>query len=281
MAIRPGDTVIANFTTSDPTTGSLEDADSTPTGTLVRNGDDTATTVTVANVATGRYTATFTVPSSWTAGDDVSLFAEATVNGTDGGDYVWWDSLEAATTGASSGGEVVSATSSYLSADDFVLFVDYRLPAQWLSNTQAALTLAALKASDELDAFLRASSGELEAAVLAGLRMTAADIVTLINENCNAGVLIKDILAGLTLGRCWAHRPRTSDEPYPIAATWAREMIEQLYQGRRIFGLQATVEAGVMNHDLITKEQVQTRSLATSRMRRGLGPRGDMMDPLP
>ena len=81
MSLRPGDAFAFEFqvTAAD---GALTDADSAPTGTVVRNGDDDATpTVTIANKATGRYKASGTVPSGYAAGDVVQVRLAATVGG--------------------------------------------------------------------------------------------------------------------------------------------------------------------------------------------------------
>lgn len=79
MSFKPGDTFKIRFSTHNPSTGAAKDAESTPTATLVRNGDNTGETVTVANVTTGDYSAAGTIPSGWDAGDEVSLLIVATV----------------------------------------------------------------------------------------------------------------------------------------------------------------------------------------------------------
>lgn len=86
---KAGDAVAIQFTTSNPTTGALSNADSLPTGTLVRNGDNTAESVTVSNVATGVYKAAVTIPSGYAAADVVQLRIAATVGGVAGGGIVW------------------------------------------------------------------------------------------------------------------------------------------------------------------------------------------------
>lgn len=60
--------------------GALADADALPTGTVVVNGVDNGAAVTVANVTTGEYKATVTLPAL-TAGDIVQLRANYAIDG--------------------------------------------------------------------------------------------------------------------------------------------------------------------------------------------------------
>jgi len=82
--MKPGDSIVVDFTTHDPSTGAATDADSTPSGTLVRNGTDTAESVTVTNKATGVYKASVDIPGGYSAGDVVQVRIEATVDSTTG-----------------------------------------------------------------------------------------------------------------------------------------------------------------------------------------------------
>ncbi len=80
MSLRPGDVFAFQFTTQDAT-GEATNADSTPTGTVVKNGTDDATpTVTVTNPSTGVYKASVTVPVGYAAGDVFQVRIAATVD---------------------------------------------------------------------------------------------------------------------------------------------------------------------------------------------------------
>lgn len=89
MLVKPSDTVSIQFTAQNATTGAAANADSLPTGVLVKNGDDTAETVTVTNIATGVYKASVTIPSGYVAGDEVQLRIAATVSSVAGKAVVW------------------------------------------------------------------------------------------------------------------------------------------------------------------------------------------------
>ena len=88
---KPGDTVWVEFCTSVFSTGAAGNPTGTPVGTLNRNGtDDGAVTVTVsAPIDTGRQTATFVIPATYVAGDELNLSISATVSGVAGKGVVW------------------------------------------------------------------------------------------------------------------------------------------------------------------------------------------------
>jgi hypothetical protein len=85
---KTGETVAVQFCVSDPATGGLVNADALPTGSLILNGVANAATVTVANVSTGVYSASVTLPTI-TDGDKLQLRIAATVATVAGGGIVW------------------------------------------------------------------------------------------------------------------------------------------------------------------------------------------------
>ena len=94
MSIKPGDSVTVDFVTTHPETSAAADADSLPTGTLVKNGTDDATTVTVTNKETGVYKAAVTIPGGFSAGDEVQIRIDATVNSVDGKGIIFTATLD-------------------------------------------------------------------------------------------------------------------------------------------------------------------------------------------
>src|SRR5690348_5446462 len=97
----PGDAVYAEFCTQNPSTGAATNADSLPTGTVNQNGtDDGTVTVTVTNKATGRYIASFTIPSGYSAGDVLNLSISATVNSIAGKNVIWSNKIGGVTLAA-------------------------------------------------------------------------------------------------------------------------------------------------------------------------------------
>jgi len=78
MILKPNSVWIGQFTVVDDT-GALVDADSLPTGTLVLDGVNDGATVTIANVSTGVYTWSVTVPGGATAGQLAQIRIAATI----------------------------------------------------------------------------------------------------------------------------------------------------------------------------------------------------------
>lgn len=94
MTYKPGDIVYQEFVTSVFSTGAAGNADSLPAGTVNRNGtDDGAVTVTVTNIATGRYKAVFTIPATYVPGDVLNLTIAATVSSVAGVGAIWHGKL--------------------------------------------------------------------------------------------------------------------------------------------------------------------------------------------
>lgn len=78
----PGSPYTSQFTTSNPTTGAAQDADSLPVATASRNGVvDDGFVLLVTDIGTGRYVVSGTVPSSYKAGDSVAILVHAVVDG--------------------------------------------------------------------------------------------------------------------------------------------------------------------------------------------------------
>ncbi len=85
MSYKPNDSYFKVFTTASPTTGAATNADSLPVATANKNGTDDGTfTLTVANLDTGRYKITGTVPGGYASGDCVNVTIAATVGGIAG-----------------------------------------------------------------------------------------------------------------------------------------------------------------------------------------------------
>jgi hypothetical protein len=89
----PGSAIALQLATFS-STGALTNADSLPTATMVRNGvDDDTPTLTVANVSTGLYKLTGTIPLTYTPNDDVQVRVNATVNSVAGASCIYLGSL--------------------------------------------------------------------------------------------------------------------------------------------------------------------------------------------
>lgn len=116
--VKPGDTVTVQFTTTNPSTGAAQNADSTPSGVFVRNGVDTAETVTVTNITTGVYSASVVVPAAYVAGDEVQIRIAATVNSVAGQGVVWGTTLDTTRVSEVAGATGTGAISTTVTAQD-------------------------------------------------------------------------------------------------------------------------------------------------------------------
>jgi len=85
MIYKPSTPYYAEFTTTHPTTGAAQNADTLPVATATKNGvDDGTFALTVTNMDAGRYKLTGTVPAGYVAGDRVQITVAATVNSVAG-----------------------------------------------------------------------------------------------------------------------------------------------------------------------------------------------------
>lgn len=81
MIVKSGAAWVTEFATAAFNTGAATNATGTPVGTLVIDGVDNAATVTITNIATGRYKASVTIPAATLSGANVCMAVSATVSG--------------------------------------------------------------------------------------------------------------------------------------------------------------------------------------------------------
>lgn len=80
MSYKPGDPYYKEFVTCNPTTGAAQNGDSLPTATADFSGSGTGSmSLTVTNLATGRYQAAGTIPGTRVKGDVLCVSVAATV----------------------------------------------------------------------------------------------------------------------------------------------------------------------------------------------------------
>lgn len=85
ITYKPGMTFVGQFCTQRFDTGTATDADSLPVATASKNGtDDAGFVLTVANIDTGRYRVTGTIPLTYVTEDVVHVSVVAVVNGVSG-----------------------------------------------------------------------------------------------------------------------------------------------------------------------------------------------------
>lgn len=297
MSRLPGDSYTACFCTSDFTTGASTNADSLPVAKANRGGgDDNGFTLAVANLDTGRYRISGSIPNSYAAGDNVNISVTATVNGvTDKAivDAFVLDSARWATilghqiplidAGAVGGLTLVLATSvntpgllsgttPYCTSAQFVQRWDTRSVGRLLSDTNTALTSTEVLASTLLAELLKEASGEVELGCFRGERYSIDDLVALVGTN--AGKKLAGLVADLTMWRLYDRRP-DREGTVPPRCEAALKVLEQLADGELIFGLVNQGRAGVMSHRVLSGTDVRIRNNRIVQQRRYMGVRSD------
>ena len=91
--IKPDADIYTRFFTYN-SSGVLTDDDGTPAGVLVKNGTDTAETVTVTKLTTGSYKAAFIIPSDAVTGDVFELQITVTMSTVVQKDIIWRDIVD-------------------------------------------------------------------------------------------------------------------------------------------------------------------------------------------
>lgn len=169
----------------------------------------------------------------------------------------------------------LSRTTSYCTAAEFVVRVDVRVVGMWLSDTGTQLTESEVLASTVLATLLKEASGELESACLVGERYVPDDLAALLTAANVSAEFLKGIVAGITFGKVWGHRPRTAAEPYPPMAQWAEGKLEALSMGKRIFGFQEAAEAGRMDISQESVADIEARNGVVFQAARFFGRRAN------
>ena len=175
--------------------------------------------------------------------------------------------------GGSPSGDVTTTLVPYLTAAQFLSRYDKRTSLEWASDDDDPLTEAEFIASTMINDLLLEASGEVESACLMGERYSVVDLQALTGAT---GQLLKGIVGGLFLGKLWGRRPRTPAEAFPTATQQSQGYMEQLYMGRRIFGLTTVMEAGRIEHEVMTPRDIEERNFTSSKIRRWLGMRANM-----
>ncbi len=302
MSLKPGSSFYGEFTTQNPSTGAAVNADSLPAAKLTRNGaDDNAVSLTVANLDTGRYIVSGTIPLTYVIGDSIQVSVTATVTFITGKAVIDSFVLDNATTftfnsgaviasihpspgggGGGPGGAVLTSASSYLTPDEFLKRCDIRYIADLIGDLGVRTggtqpDPAIVRVNDNLIACLDDASGEVEAHALLGGRYTPLDLQSLSGM---ALARLQRILTTLTIVFLIQRRPDLN-RPMPFMWKQVQETLLALAQGEQIFGLQNVADAGRLDHHTETAPDVESRDLASLQAQRMLGRRSNRNQPPP
>jgi len=153
---------------------------------------------------------------------------------------------------------VTSAKTPYCSPAMLAQFYDWRPIARLCqdSQTDPDMTYQQFLTSANVAGLLSSASGEAEGAFFRAYRLVAADLVAL--AGTNAGDYLSNLVAGLAV---WgAYQRRTDFRPVPEGAQEAKQQIQALGNGDKIFGFLETAQAGLWDVKPETPEDIQARN---------------------
>jgi hypothetical protein len=150
-----------------------------------------------------------------------------------------------------------SASTSYCTTEQALNFMDSTMIGDLVDDQGQAVTENELLVNTKFQACLDAASGEVEMAALVGERYTPLDLQSLTGV---MAVKLQEIVAWLAIPKLLGRR-NPALEAYPQVDD-AREMLQAIRLGVRIFGLVEAQEAGQMFR--IDDASNQTRPMPTS-----------------
>ena len=174
---------------------------------------------------------------------------------------------------------VSSATASYLTPAEFLKRTDVRTVGQLCSDTEGVpVSPSALLTDPNLQAALDDAAGEVESAATIGQKYQVADIQLLATTACVARAKLFRIIRDVTIAFLLERRPDFStDIPRGVEASIERSQawLEQLAQGTRIFGFLESAQAGTIDENVLTAQEVVNRNGLVVQAERYFGIRAD------
>lgn len=170
----------------------------------------------------------------------------------------------------------VSATTPYCSAEEFLVFTDFRTIVDLCSDDdgrplQSDFIDPTTRTGEIALAVLQVASGELESAVLLGGRYTVEDLQALTG---NQQQFIKKLVADLALWEFYSRRPDITSQ-MPPKCEQAKAIVNAIAQGEMIFGIQENIDAGHIQLTVETPADVENRNLITFQAERFFGRRAN------
>lgn len=168
---------------------------------------------------------------------------------------------------------VLTSSTSYCSVAEFLKRVDVRTVGDLASDDTTRVEASALTTNEKVLTALEDASGEVESAALLGERYTPDDLNALTGmAQAKLQRLVADIAMALMIER----RPSLKVPP-PPGIERTQEWLNMMAQGERIFGFQEVAEAGHLDHEVLTKDEVEDRAGLVYQARAYFGTRVDRM----
>ena len=167
-----------------------------------------------------------------------------------------------------------SGVTSYALQTDFTARFDWRTASQLLSDTETALTQDEVSESTRLLTLLQEASGEVESATLAGNRYVITSSQNDLEDlTGNSLEYLVGLVCTLAASRLYERRPDMLQKIAPRVEA-AREALDMLRKGERIFGTVEHAQAGRMTHEQHTVAHTEDRRGISVLAERWLGHRG-------
>lgn len=148
---------------------------------------------------------------------------------------------------------------------------DIRTVADCLSDDDAPIDDSLVPTNTKLLAILRECSGKVEAASMLGGKYTPEDLGDLTGNMAQwLASIVADLAAPRVLGRRFVEFPDFHER-----LKEAEGVLVALSEGKLIFGLQENIDAGILDSEVETPQQVEDRQMITWQARSFFGRRAN------
>ena len=165
-------------------------------------------------------------------------------------------------------------------AGEVVKRVDWRVFADLCSDSGSRLaSSAAVQADANFLALVRDAYAELESALTVGGRYSPADIAALVADTGVGAGKFYRVLSDVVVLLAFRRRPDKAQGD-PTILKEARDTLQQLRDGERIFSFEQSADAGRMTHEREEEADVVERDGLVYQARRIFGRRGNRRNTL-
>lgn len=155
---------------------------------------------------------------------------------------------------------------AYASGSDLTTRYDIDLIGDLATDGREELDRSAVANHPTVLAVLEDASGEIEAALLAGGRYTVSQLGSITGNTLNH---LKRITCAVAISLLLERRPSERYQELAQAyAKTARAHLQELMAGKNVFGLTEQIEAGAIDTQTITVEDVSALNSLPTRMSR-------------
>lgn len=152
---------------------------------------------------------------------------------------------------------------AYATPADLAQRYDVRTLLELPSDTNEAIDSGDLDDNAILLMVLEDASGQVEAALLAGQRYSAADLEDLTGNPLG---LLKRLVCQIAFTFLEERRGGLDPDQFEKRMQWPNDMLDRLRRGENIFGITEVLEASVPSREVATPASVEAAGLMRSRV---------------